>query len=522
VIRFSAGLVVVAIGVLIGGAATSKLSLVYGAIAVSALALVVLAIGVALNRDEIFGDGPELAPADAGAGSGTSAGQSADAGHVRGNDGHVREDLEQIRPSVPGPATAAFAAAAAASPTVASPTVAAPSVTTPPVGPPTGGPPTGGPAADSSPLGNPPLAHRRSAFGQAPTREADSSADWQTRPPQPPWPSDDQVGRTWTPTEQAPKAPQSGTAPVLPPRAWASPEQSSAPTSRAGSGPVAPSWFDRLNQSVDDPAPGPGTDLANADPAKTESAKIERKQAESAKAEQKKKAESAKAGDTESIATSANAAAVSAAEPTSTPGSDRPQSGHSGIGGADDPSAVTQTAADAPAADDDDWPTRYSWLEDDETDGAVGVGQPDVVAEAADAADSDQVDDVAETASAKARAAEPAATEAGSPAPAQSAGSDAEDHATTADDAGAAAEPDADPAEAPAVDAAHEDEDEDEPSAPSQSDLKLVTVIPGVPRYHDPDCILIRFMGEGDIARKSIPEARAANCTPCAACQPEG
>ena len=66
-IRFSAGLVVVAIGVLIGGVATSKLSLVYVAIAVSAVALVVLAIGVALKRDELFGGGPELAPAKAGA-----------------------------------------------------------------------------------------------------------------------------------------------------------------------------------------------------------------------------------------------------------------------------------------------------------------------------------------------------------------------------------------------------------------------------------------------------------------------
>ena len=79
-------------------------------------------------------------------------------------------------------------------------------------------------------------------------------------------------------------------------------------------------------------------------------------------------------------------------------------------------------------------------------------------------------------------------------------------------------------AETPAVAAAHEDEDEDtdEPPAPQATGAKLVTVIPGVPRYHDPDCILIRFMDEADIARKSIPEAKAANCTPCAACQPEG
>ena len=113
-IRFSAGLVVVAIGVLIGGVATSKLSLVYMAIAVSALALVVLAIGVALKRDELFGGGPESAPAGAGAGSGMPAGQLVGADDVRGSAGHVQEDQKPIQKKVPGPATAAFEAAAAA------------------------------------------------------------------------------------------------------------------------------------------------------------------------------------------------------------------------------------------------------------------------------------------------------------------------------------------------------------------------------------------------------------------------
>ena len=253
-IRFSAGLVVVAIGVLIGGVATSKLSLVYAAIAVSALALVTLAIGVALKRDELFGGGPELAPAGAGADSGMPVGQTADAGDVRGSAGHVREDQKPIRTKVPGPATAAFEAAAAAQARVAATSVTTPTVSAPTVSS----------AADNSPFGNPPLAHRRTAFGQAPPPEGDAAADWQTRSPQPPWSSGDQVSPAWAPKEQPkasppkasppkaspPKAPQPGAAPVLPPRAWASPEQSSAPTSRAGSGPAAPSWFDRLNQPV--------------------------------------------------------------------------------------------------------------------------------------------------------------------------------------------------------------------------------------------------------------------------------
>jgi len=84
VIRFSAGLVVVALGVLIGGVVTSKLSLVYVSIAVSVLALIVWAIGVFLKRgelrEELFGGRPELVPAGAGAGAGLSApGRSASA-----------------------------------------------------------------------------------------------------------------------------------------------------------------------------------------------------------------------------------------------------------------------------------------------------------------------------------------------------------------------------------------------------------------------------------------------------------
>ena len=48
-----------------------------------------------------------------------------------------------------------------------------------------------------------------------------------------------------------------------------------------------------------------------------------------------------------------------------------------------------------------------------------------------------------------------------------------------------------------------------------------VTVVPGVPRYHDEDCILIRFMADEDLQRMTVPEAEKAGCTPCRACQPE-
>ena len=67
-IRFSAALVAVAVGVLIGGVATSKLLLVYVAIGVSAVALVALAIGVVLKREELFGE-PGASPSLVAAGA---------------------------------------------------------------------------------------------------------------------------------------------------------------------------------------------------------------------------------------------------------------------------------------------------------------------------------------------------------------------------------------------------------------------------------------------------------------------
>jgi hypothetical protein len=499
VIRFSAGLVVVAIGVLIGGVATSKLSLVYVAIAVSAVALVVLAIGVALKRDELFGGGPELAPAGAGSGSGTPVGQSVGAGHVHGSDGDVRVDQQLTHPNVPGAATAAFAAAASApapAPAVAAPAVAVPSVTAPV------GSPVGSRALGNPPAGNPPLGQRRPAFSQASTREADSAADWQTRSPQPPWSSGDQGRPTWTPKEPASSAPSAKAPSAKEPqsgatgttsaslRAWGSPEQPPtvpAAVARAGSVAASPSWFDKLNQPVADSA------------ARTDAEHL--------------KSEPPVAAPT--------VAAETVAAPT--------------VGVASDPDT----------ADDDDWPTRYSWLDDDESDETGAGGNPAAVDEVASVAKVDEVaeDEVAEAAPDEAKTAEPAAAEPAAAEPAAAevgsldtpgsldadsdpevegqadpeVDADASEAPAAGDHADAAADSGAEPAESlPAAD------HEDQPPAAQQNDAKLVTVIPGVPRYHDPDCILIRFMDEDDIARKSIPEARAANCTPCAACQPEG
>ena len=59
-IRFSAFLVAVAVGLLVAGVVTSRLALVYGAIGVSGVALLALGVGVLIKRRELFGQ-PEPA-----------------------------------------------------------------------------------------------------------------------------------------------------------------------------------------------------------------------------------------------------------------------------------------------------------------------------------------------------------------------------------------------------------------------------------------------------------------------------
>jgi hypothetical protein len=48
-----------------------------------------------------------------------------------------------------------------------------------------------------------------------------------------------------------------------------------------------------------------------------------------------------------------------------------------------------------------------------------------------------------------------------------------------------------------------------------------VTVVPGVPRYHNARCILIRFMGDSDLDKMTLAAAGDAGCTPCRACLPD-
>jgi hypothetical protein len=229
---------------------------------------------------------------------------------------------------------------------------------------------------------------------------------------------------------------------------------------------------------------------------------------------------------------------------------------------ADDTGAPTVTAAPADATtavdEDDDWPTRYSWLDDEpDENGAGSDDKPDENIESVDSADHSSLADRSSPSPARAAtlADEPATLAdepavAGTPdtetlavetldtgiAEATGAGSGGADQSADAADAAPAAPGDAaglglaaDPGTEtePQTEAAAEAESgESEPPAAATGDpapgAGLVSVIRGVPRYHDAECVLIRFMPEGDIQKLSIPQAKELGCTPCAACQPEG
>jgi hypothetical protein len=222
VIRFSAFLVAVAVGLLVAGVVTSRLLLVYIAIGVSGVALLVLGVGALVKRRELFGEaekaGPEparpepasvrlmpqpehqVAPWEAtvAAGSGPGSGGPAAPGWPAAPAGPSRAGyLPAERPvPIPGPAApppaarpvadvqrppAAFAPRPAASAPSPAPSVwerrhdappaqppAGPPPAQPPAGPPPAQPPAGPPPAPP-PVGSPP--------GQPPAG---------FRPPQPP------------------------------------------------------------------------------------------------------------------------------------------------------------------------------------------------------------------------------------------------------------------------------------------------------------------------------------------------
>jgi hypothetical protein len=61
-------------------------------------------------------------------------------------------------------------------------------------------------------------------------------------------------------------------------------------------------------------------------------------------------------------------------------------------------------------------------------------------------------------------------------------------------------------------------EQDGKPPAARHSDAgqqRQVAVVPGVPRYHTDNCILIRFMDDSDVQLMPLKAATDPGCTPC-------
>jgi hypothetical protein len=80
--------------------------------------------------------------------------------------------------------------------------------------------------------------------------------------------------------------------------------------------------------------------------------------------------------------------------------------------------------------------------------------------------------------------------------------------------------------ESAAGDSAADESADGEPAADSPAGKPApgrieVTVVPGVARYHRSECILIRFLGTGDLDIMTRQEAEEAKFAACRACQPD-
>jgi hypothetical protein len=488
VIRFSAALVAVAIGVLIGGIATSKLLLVYIAIVVSAVALLALAIGVVVKREELFGEGQGLVPAGAGAAPvlPASAGESQDQHRIAAN---------QYGPAVSVPPSAPFQGPTASHGTAFD------------------GTGFGGTAQGAPPVtAAPPPAASPSAPHQASDRQGrDRGAD-----PVPSW--DAQSAR-----DQWSSVPWQGSTAADPAPDW-------MPSGRGASDPAS---------QAEATAPSPTSPVSAAPPPPP-------------------------------------SPSSPSSPPSAGPGATPPSPSGAGAGPAPTnwfapqgrPADAAPPATEAPAGaadEEDDWPTRYSWLDDEPGEGDAADDQPAGIAVGHDAhhpvpeasAPASPADDPAPDSAAGDAPTSDAPTSdtpagdtlashtlesdvraggapAGDTVPAEAtvpAAAYAESEPEPAEPA-AADEPEPGPAEPAAADAGPEPGPAkpettgtaDEPPSAGQAEpaqaAVMVTVLPGVPRYHQPDCVLIRFMSDDDIQRLTVAQAKADGCTPCAACQP--
>jgi hypothetical protein len=512
VIRFSAGLVVVAIGVLIGGIATSKLLLVYVAIGLSVAALLALAIGVALKREELFGEQRQVLAPGADARAGKSSIQP---------NGAVDTPLARV----PAATSTAFGEAFPGSGGTAHRAGQSPSDRPGALGysgfGQTGLPAREGLAArDGSGSGGGSHYARPDAPGYGAGRAGQDA----TRPERYAGPFRlDRPGAPATPvapaaaTRSAAQASSAASAPpvspVTPPPATSPPSPvppwrerlsppdgdplGSAASSRAESGsrpgsgssaPDWPSWFDRQARLARDDAPAPATPRVPAE--------RETPSGSSPRSWISRSAQPAEADETPSTLSAPSTPSAS---------DNRDADAATALSERDDDEADDTGAAShvtpAVAADD--------------AGSAASATTPEAAEDKTSAAEHGASADADPALSAAAETDDAEAGELGHPADPES----SSDHELSSDlvSADTASTDEADPADDTAGSGERRD---DVPPVGRGSGSRQVTVVPGVPRYHNQDCILIRFMADEDMQKMTIQEAAETGCTPCRACQP--
>jgi hypothetical protein len=504
VIRFSAALVAVAIGVLIGGIATSELVLVYIAIVVSAVALAVLAIGVMLKRDELFGEGQGLVPAGAGTGPVLSA--------------QAEPQLREYQPVGSQRAQATPFSQVTQRSVVTQQSQVTPSL---PVRESAAAPSVGAFRADTAraEAARADLAARAEAARVKEAARTAAASPWET-------PAATSTGRgSWAPAHEgrpdwtrtaAAQAPAQAPSPVLPaPVAPAPAPEAPAPEPATQATPA--SWFERLGEPASNAWSVPSSTPSPAEPA-TSAADEDEPVRYSWLEDLDDDANDPSASDSADNALGESAEPL-AGEPTAAVAALTPDWSADVEPGAVEPADSGDTlqadeaihrpepaeVADAEVAGTEltgtvitDTEVTGTVITDTEVTGTVvtdtevtdtevtGTVVTDTVVTDTEVTDTEVTD--TEVADDEVAGAEVAGT-------VESPGSD--EVTDTADPA------------------------DTEPPAAGQAAAE-VAVVRGVPRYHEPDCVLIRFMPEADTQRMSIPDAKSAGCTPCAACQPAG
>jgi nicotinate-nucleotide--dimethylbenzimidazole phosphoribosyltransferase len=445
VIRFSASLVAVAVGVLIAGIVSSSLKLVYVAIGISAVALIAVLAGAARNREELFGGNVEPAgqpaPELAGGADSTPVGAAAPVSSQAGGFGGFGD-------------TRAFGAAPADLPPVSMAPAAGPRMPEAPPGRWTGrGVPGAAPAMPPVPeVGR----HKsRPAAYAPPSRSAGYAPPVPPAPPAPPAPV--------PAVPPVPEVPAAAAAAVVP--ETATPEVAVAAT-------AIPEAM--VPEAVVPEAVVPEAVVPEA--VVPEAVVPEAVAPETAMAEVAAPEVAVPDVAVPDVAMPEVAAPEAEAAGVGTPGD---EASHSYVHDV----AATESAAVL---------TEFEV-----------ASEPDAADEAAEADLAAATDEVAEAGTEVPEA----GTEVGDT---MTAAGEAVEESGAADVSAGDEEAVAD--EAPAA---------SETAAPSVDLQRGVTVVPGVPRYHNAQCILIRFMGEDDLERTTLGAARESGLTPCRACQPD-